>query len=351
MDDLENLRAALWSILPAGTGPLFGVPNGGTLRWILPEDRRAIAVVLEGWRPYTRKSGLKFAALKALIGLLGPQHVPGIVALNSPSGPGDARLEGVPVIYVGTPGTQRKAVIHLVREGAVTAIAKVALEPGGRAAVQAEAAMLEQLARELPDLPAPRLLSRDEDRGLTLQSVLPGMPCGRAFGAEHVEYLLRLRRAGQRDAAAAADPLLAFWNDAADGPAPELLSQWAQAGRGDMPGVWQHGDFAPWNLRRYQGAIAAYDWEAGKAEGLPLQDIAHFFAIQAYLFGEAQNPLPAMRANADVRLYLERMGLDWTDGLWLFGFYCLAAAREARRSGDDDYAGFLVAQFHREMAA
>lgn len=351
MDEMDKLRAALWPLLPAGAGRLFGVPNGGTLRWILPEDRGAIAAVLAGWQPYTRKSGLKFAALRALIGLMGPQHVPGIVGLGSPSGQGDAQLDGVPVIYVGTPGLQRKAVIHLVREGAVAAIAKVALEPGGRVSVQAEAAMLEQLARELPDLPAPRLLSRDEDRGLMLQSVLPGRPCGRAFGTEHADYLLRLRRAGQSEPAAAADPLLAFWTDAANGPAPELFASWARAVPGAMPSVWQHGDFAPWNLRRHQGAIAAYDWEAGRPQGLPFQDIAHFFAIQAHLFSEAQNPLSAMRANAAVGHYLERLGLDWADGLWLFGFYCLSAAREARHSGDDGYAGFLLAQFNREMRA
>jgi len=349
MGELDALRVQLWPVLPASEGPYFGVPKGETLRWILPNDRRASAAALAGWRPYAPASRLKFAAFKAMLAALGAQYVPNILALGTPEGGG--ALAGVPVVYIGTPGPERKAVIHLVEKGAVAAIAKLALAPGARAALAAEAAMLERLERELPDLAAPRLLRRDAERGLTLQSVLSGRPCGRAFTTAHAEYLLRLCRPGQCDLAAATEPIRAFWADAAGGPPPALLARWAQAGRGGVPRLWLHGDFAPWNLRRQGEEIAAYDWEAGQAEGLPLQDIAHFFTIQAQLFVESRPPLAAMRANRAVGLYLERLGLDWAQGQWLFAYHCLWAARAAQGRGDAEAADFLLTQFSREMAA
>lgn len=46
------------------------------------------------------------------------------------------------------------------------------------------------------------------------------------------------------------------------------------------PVVFQHGDFAPWNiLRMSDGSIRAIDWEYGTAEGFPFIDLT-FFMLQ-----------------------------------------------------------------------
>ncbi len=51
--------------------------------------------------------------------------------------------------------------------------------------------------------------------------------------------------------------------------------------------IWNHGDFAPWNLKiQNTGILIAIDWEDAQRNGLPLQDLIHFIFIQAYLFNE-----------------------------------------------------------------
>ena len=55
----------------------------------------------------------------------------------------------------------------------------------------------------------------------------------------------------------------------------------------DLPAVWTHGDFAPWNLRRVDSEkIAVIDWEDASPDGPPLYDLVHFYLIQDFLFGE-----------------------------------------------------------------
>jgi hypothetical protein len=43
-----------------------------------------------------------------------------------------------------------------------------------------------------------------------------------------------------------------------------------------VPSTVVHGDFAPWNLRSHLGQIAAFDWEYGEIDGLPVVDQTHY---------------------------------------------------------------------------
>ena len=45
-----------------------------------------------------------------------------------------------------------------------------------------------------------------------------------------------------------------------------------------------HGDFVPWNLRERHGAVAAFDWEYGELDGLPLIDELNHLLLVGYLF-------------------------------------------------------------------
>ena len=81
-------------------------------------------------------------------------------------------MSPVPVVYVGTPGVSRKAVIHLVHpaSGTCDAIVKVPLTDAAQAAILREADVLATLADEGYTC-APRLLYVDQDRGVTTQTV------------------------------------------------------------------------------------------------------------------------------------------------------------------------------------
>ena len=54
------------------------------------------------------------------------------------------------------------------------------------------------------------------------------------------------------------------------------------AGRA-WPVVPHHGDFAPWNLRRRDDGLAAFDWEFGTPDGFPYIDLAYFILQVAFL--------------------------------------------------------------------
>ena len=62
---------------------------------------------------------------------------------------------------------------------------------------------------------------------------------------------------------------------------------------GDLPLVFEHGDFAPWNLLvDGRGELGVLDWEASRAEGLPGLDLLYFLTYHAFfLDGAVESPL------------------------------------------------------------
>jgi hypothetical protein len=54
------------------------------------------------------------------------------------------------------------------------------------------------------------------------------------------------------------------------------------AGRA-WPIVLHHGDLTPWNLRRRDDGLRAFDWEFGTPDGFPYIDLAHFILQVAFL--------------------------------------------------------------------
>ena len=79
----------------------------------------------------------------------------------------------------------------------------------------------------------------------------------------------------------------------------------------DLPAVWVHGDFAPWNFRWMDGEkIAVVDWEKASPDGPPLYDLVHFYLIQDFLFGEQRLDSRSYRQAA--RGYLQALGIDPT---------------------------------------
>ncbi len=68
------------------------------------------------------------------------------------------------------------------------------------------------------------------------------------------------------------------WVQHIRGSSEHELDNWFEALSGkDWPVVIHHGDFAPWNvLRKWDGGLAAIDWERGTLQGFPYLDLAYF---------------------------------------------------------------------------
>ncbi len=221
-----------------------------------------------------------------------------------------------PLVYLGTPGPRRKAVVHLIDPAshACELIVKVPLTPGAKTAIEHEAETLLQLQRE-EFKAAPRLVVFDRLRYVSSQTVIRGSRCGMQLMRETAALLQSLMRSGEtitlqeiatRFAAARHTCLNLAATEAAvvDRAVEEITDSC------ELPAARIHGDFAPWNIKlQADGSAALIDWEESQPRGLPLQDGFHFGHITRYLFGLRPKPLFAhlpLRSPRSVGLSLRR---------------------------------------------
>jgi hypothetical protein len=262
------------------------------------------------------------------------------VAAGRPAG-----QDRLPAIYIGTPGDRRKAVCFMFGEQGISSIIKVPLAVDAGAGIFAEASILRALAEGLPDIEAPRLVSMDTTRQTSEQTWLDGTPTGREFGPLHARFLKALRTPGPIDMGNAVDEALRAakgQSDALAVAAKAILERARLAGH--VPAHVVHGDFAAWNLKTTGNDLAVCDWEEGALSGLPLQDLAHFFVNDAYLFGRRGSPFARLEASPHAREVMTAVGLDTTWRNALFLFYCGSTALVRLRRGDEGYARYLIDQ-------
>ncbi len=203
-----------------------------------------------------------------------------------------------PLVYLGTPGPRRKAVVHLIDAAshACELIVKAPMTEGARVAIEHEAETLLRLQCEGFDA-APRLVAFDADKSVSSQTVMRGVRGGMTLTREVALLLRSLALPGQSiTLQEAACPLKKeasrFELSAADARTIQRALEELDD-TSELPAVRMHGDFAPWNIRLQSGAAALVDWEDSEPRGLPLHDAYHFVHMARYLFG--RSPRPAFR--------------------------------------------------------
>jgi hypothetical protein len=321
-------------------------------RWIVPAQSRAAFDVLRHWRPYSKAARLKWLILLAAYqcGFLG--YLPSVQTVAFVKLPkldlhpaNDSSL--MPVIYVGTPGVCRKAVISLVDEASriVASVVKCPIAPEAANSIRREAELLERLASDGYSV-APRLNYIDETQGVAAQEAIAGPLSGRELKACHVNFLLSLRT-GEKICLAEQckvlqqtelpDPLQTEWTNW-----PQIQSIWQQLAvdTTPLPAVIQHGDFAPWNLKRTASGLCAIDWEDGQWQGLPLQDLLHFFVIQAYLF-QSPDVIHDFFHNRLVKRYCSELSLNAEKTVKLTQFYLIHRASQLLDEENSAHAFYL----------
>ncbi|MGC1361515.1 MAG: hypothetical protein WA826_10090, partial [Silvibacterium sp.] len=81
--------------------------------------------------------------------------------------------------------------------------------------------------------------------------------------------------------------------------------------RDELRACVEHGDFAPWNLRRLaDGRLALIDWEWAVEEGLPWQDACRYFYMQDYLFRESADVWKILMTNPLLEEYRRHFELS-----------------------------------------
>ena len=327
----------------------LSVPGEGTPRWLLPAWHHNVDPALACWSPYLWKSRAKWLAIRAAhrAGFL--EALPNVTRVRLPGIESiDWRFLGwsgdsspVPLVYVGTPGMSRKAVIHLVNpeSGTCGAVVKAPLTQAAHSAILREADVLATLAEENYGC-APRLLYADDERGLATQTALNGRPGSRKLTAEHWALLRSLMLDGERTTIAGHT---AEWqaqqSQVAECEADVMTAAWREVCDLDpLPACWVHGDFAPWNIRHLpDGRVVLLDWEAAQRSGLPLQDAFHFLHIQDYLFGAR----PAVHS-AEVEPFARSIGLSREQVGKLEIAYLAHSYLQRQAAGEVEHAEYLL---------
>jgi hypothetical protein len=256
---LRQVRATVVDILEhRAAGRLgegwAGVPPRSSPRWSLPRGpRSAAASGLLIYQPVTARgrAGWEVARLVAAMGGFRlmprgeapPREVREKLAGHLPRG------SRVAVARANHPG--RYIALIIDRDGASTAIGKLATDSVGEAALENEARELQRLGPLLTHpLTAPRVIYKD--KGLLLINA--------------VQWKARLRPWVL--------PQEVAWS----------LGRFFRDGARDGAGP-VHGDFAPWNLLRTNDGWVLIDWERATPDGPAFFDVFHFLVQSHCLLG------------------------------------------------------------------
>jgi len=350
---VSDIAQAEMSSEVTGDSQFLVIPGQQGPRWIVPSYASLGKSVLTQWQPYNFISKLKWKGLLFIYTLGELGKVPGIgtIDVGSRASLPIPKMEFslVPIVYVGTPGPQQKAVVTLVSpdSGKPQAIMKVALGDCAQASLLREAIILKKLAdTDIPALPA--LLAVEEDYSRTWQTVIDGRLTSRKLTQEHIDWLLQLPRSEKTTTLS--EQLQLFQQSLKLQKTPwsnqqkQAVSSATKLIQGEhvLPLVLVHGDFTPWNLKfQKDQRIGAIDWEDAQFEGLPLWDLCHFFLMQAHLFKE-KNPIKKMAASPLVQRYLMKMGVNKKEFISLVLLYILLTVCSRKSVCSQAYKEFLL---------
>lgn len=303
------------------------VPGLQDARWYIPLETPAVAAgAFALYAPYRIPARLKRAAvILAARSRLPAWYRDEIVIAQRARPPLEEatqqRFPGVAIhlaLSSGTPGPSRKPTIGVLdARGKFMAVMKAAVSARSERLMRNEALTLARLQRDLPGR-APRLLFEGVIDGsyVTVQSPVPGGRAPAALTPMHERFLASLAGREARPASSSAMVRSLHGRHAAlidagftlgglDDVLP-ILDELTQ------PPSMLHGDFAPWNLRRYRGEILAFDWEYAEPAGLPMIDAFHHLLhtgilVHGWTAAEATRRLLQLVTTASTRLSPEQM--------------------------------------------
>lgn len=297
------------------------VPNLAQARWFIPLDSASVAAA--GFALYTPSkftARLKLAAVRLAARLpprLWCRDAMWVAARRTPPLEQSISklLDGLDhrlALSSGAPEPARNRKVSAVAlglDGSQAAFIKLPTSDLAHRLVRHEADVLAAMQHRFGEYasPAPRLLHSGDECGqyLLAQSPLGGRPAPARFTELHRRYLQSLQSPG--DLRIATDT--AFFKDlqsridALGERAGDLKSTFEKVrptlAAAAVPHTLIHGDFAPWNLRvTSEGRMAAFDWEYGSLDGLPLLDETHFALQVGWLLHDWAPDRAAQELNA-----------------------------------------------------
>jgi hypothetical protein len=214
------------------------------------------------------------------------------------------------------PARNRKVSLAIIgTDGRIIGFAKVAHTALSQRLMRDEATALPELSRR--GIGAPELLFAGEVDGayVVVQKPLRGKPVSPKLTEDKLALLASLRSKKIQPASesslvsALPQRVAAIGSTELSDALNEILPTLAQI---QVPSTIVHGDFAPWNLREHNGAVAAFDWEYAHLDGLPYLDETHYRLQVGYLLNDwdldrAALMLEHMQRRNDLGLRCEQM--------------------------------------------
>lgn len=246
-----------------------------TLRWILPAKPKEGLAGLQFGEPYDLASRLKWNTILFTYKLGQLHHLPGVQTIGveqvdfkqwSHLTGSEDQVAYTPGVYLAEPSPRQKAVVFLVNSlrQECPFVGKFPLGTIAGRKINHEAEMLIHVAKHSGGI-APSLCHQNHLDGNSLQSVQAFQGTGRALTTQHVEWLLQLCSGKRISLLAEAQQLIQRFTKLDTLPDPIQCWAFAQCERLsahtlEVPMVIQHGDFAPWNLKRLSdGTLFAVD--------------------------------------------------------------------------------------------
>jgi hypothetical protein len=204
---------------------------------------------------------------------------------------------------LGTPGAYRKLTLQaMTPKGSVLGYLKLPITAGATARVRTEASALQLLStsRDLAGL-VPKLLFSGELGGhfVLFQTAGPGKAGSATYNSVHSAFLARLGtlRSCGRHAGDVLAQVASEWTDSELSKFPD----WKILGESALECAYihltdeiscglTHGDFAPWNTRRFDNHLYVFDWESMSDRNPIIWDQFHFKAQVYSLLKNAGSP-------------------------------------------------------------
>lgn len=321
-------------------------------KWIIPLSSCCATVVLSQWRPYGLISGLKWKIIRCLYSLRLLFILPNVekiaIKISSRLVNGIERSY-LPVIYIGNPGPQQKAVATFVSvKKEMIAVMKVALAGHAMESLRHEVNALNYLkARSITGVP--EVIDEDVCNGVTWQTVVPGELSDAILGKEHISWLLQLPKSSESltldGYKMRAAKKIEHNVELTDSQRCLLIKRVNElTGPYHITLLTVHGDFAPWNIKKIASkGIGVIDWEDSINDGFPLWDICHFYFIQDFLFEDASFT-NKLRMSPLIDRYLQETGYDLHDKQLFITIYIVEILSDPRFRIDAQYKAFLFDQ-------
>lgn len=296
----------------------------GEVKWLLPNNCQKNYTALDGWRPYLKRSKVKWFVFKKLYRLGLSNYIPNVIVKKV----NIKQCEDINFLtknlgnlycgamYIGKFSKYQKAIAFIFSDEhkLPVKVIKLPLTKGSQQSIKNEACILDQVQKLNPSIIS-GTSEQVTERGAFSQNYFSGKSYSLNMDNALIELLTSLQVSSKEFSVfnMINDLLVSISKHSfiSDSTKKILtLKLTSKLNNEHLPYVIQHGDLAPWNILYTKSKTCLIDWEFGCLDGMPLFDIFNFFFTVQYLFpNKSLDFHSSQNSKLNIR-YLRTLGID-----------------------------------------